>query len=93
MTSWMETLAAEARKILPEGYVLYLFGSRLAGGSASSDYDLGVDGPAPLPAGVMTRLEEMGETLPTLAKLDWVDLRRVQAGFREACLSGAIRLG
>jgi len=93
MNSWMERLVLEARKILPEGYGLYLFGSRVAVGAAHSDYDLGVDGPAPLPAGVMTRLEEMGDALPTLAKLDWVDLRRVQAGFREACLRGAVRLG
>ncbi|NBS07089.1 MAG: nucleotidyltransferase domain-containing protein [Verrucomicrobia bacterium] len=89
----MQRLVDGARKILPEGYGLYLFGSRAAGGGADSDYDLGVDGPVPLPAGVMTRLEEMGDALPTLAKLDWVDLRRVQAGFREACLRGAVRLG
>lgn len=93
MPIWIHALVQSAKKVLPRGYHLYLFGSR-AGNcpSATSDYDLGILGTRPLPPGILTRLEVMGEFLPTLDKLDWVDLGRSTAAFRKAALARAVRL-
>jgi len=93
MPSWMHSLVCSAKKILPRGYHLYLFGSR-AGRlpNATSDYDLGILGTRPLPVGLITRLEILGDELPTLDKLDWVDLGRSTRAFRKTALSRAVRL-
>jgi len=93
MNPWMSILVKTTRKVLPEGYSLYLFGSR-AGDTASSasDYDLGVLGSQPLPPGILTQLEDLGDEIPTLDKLDWVDLGRATAQFRKVAMANAVRL-
>lgn len=93
MKPWLTDLVAGARKILPHGFHLYLFGSQAQGSAqATSDVDIGVWGHGELPAGVMTRLEDLGDSLPTLDKMDWVDLGRVSGSFREQALKEAVRL-
>jgi len=93
MKPWMTVLKQKAARMLPEGFHLYLFGSQAQGSaSLSSDYDLGVLGDHPCPPGLLCELEELGESLPTLDKMDWVDLGRVTKSFRDEALQKAIRV-
>jgi predicted nucleotidyltransferase len=93
MKPWLTDLVEGARQILPKGFHLYLFGSQAKGkAQVTSDVDIGVWGHEELPAGVMTRLEDLGDSLPTLDKMDWVDLGRVSGAFREHALKDSIRL-
>ena len=93
MNSWLAELVDGVRSILPQGFHLYLFGSQAKGSARpSSDVDLGILGDSQLPVGIMTRLENLGDSLPTLDKMDWVDLTRVSGAFREQALKKAIQL-
>ena len=93
MKPWLTDLVEGARQILPKGFHLYLFGSQAQGKAQdTSDFDIGVWGHEELPAGVMTRLEDLGDSLPTLDKMDWVDLWRVSGTFRQQALKEAVRL-
>lgn len=78
---------------LPHGYEAVLFGSRATGRrSSSSDWDIGVLGPAPLEGAVMERLREALEELPTLHRFDVVDLATVPDAFRAAALETAVKI-
>lgn len=69
------------------GYRVFLFGSRAAGRARPrSDYDIGVIGPAALPARDFFAIEDELEALPTLHKIDWVDFNRVAPRFRERAM-------
>lgn len=69
------------------GYRVFLFGSRAAGQARPrSDYDIGVIGPAALPARDFFAIEDELESLPTLHKIDWVDFNRVEPRFRERAM-------
>ena len=93
MRPWLTDLVEGARPILPQGFHLYLFGSQTQGRAQStSDVDIGVWGQGELPAGVMTLLEDLGDSMRTLDKMDWVDLGRVSGAFREHALKDAVRL-
>ncbi|WP_447974998.1 nucleotidyltransferase family protein [Nitrospira sp. Kam-Ns4a] len=66
-------------------YRLLLFGSWATGSSdVTSDIDVGVLGPAPLDDLVIARIREEIERLPTLRKIEIVDLNRVEPSFRES---------
>lgn len=70
------------------GYQVYLFGSRAAGTAHErSDFDLGVFGEEPLPLKQFYEIETALEDLPTLYRIDWVDLNRASDRFRESALS------
>ena len=89
----MTDLKQNAARMLPESFHLYLFGSHAQGtATQGSDYDLGVLGDRPCPPGLLSELEEVGDALPTLDKLDWVDLARVTKSFRNEAMRQAIRL-
>ncbi len=76
-----------------DGFHVFLFGSRARGDARSrSDFDVGVLGSEPLPLGTFSRLAERFENLPTLYSVDWVDLRRTSAAFRESALAKAVTL-
>ena len=93
MNSWLAELVDGVKAILPQGFRLYLFGSQANGfARPSSDVDLGILGDRELPVGIMTRLENLGDSLPTLDKMDWVDLTRVSGALREQALKNAIQL-
>ena len=93
MKPWMSDLKQNAARMLPEGFHLYLFGSQAHGmAKQGSDYDLGVLGDRPCPPGLLSELEEVGDAMPTLDKLDWVDLARVTKSFRDEAMRHAIRL-
>lgn len=69
------------------GYRVVLFGSRATGRAKErSDFDLGVIGACPLPLADFYAIEDDLEALPTLYHIDWVDLNRASAKFREKAL-------
>ena len=75
------------------GYAVFLFGSRAAGTTQPcSDFGIGVLGDAPLPAGVFSRLADRFEELPTLYRIDWVDLATVSGRFRREALRSKVAL-
>jgi predicted nucleotidyltransferase len=67
------------------GYRVVLFGSRTAGTARDrSDFDVGVigDGDTPLPLETFYKMEDLFDEIPTLYRIDWVDLNRVSPEFR-----------
>lgn len=79
--------ALECAAPLLAGHQVVLFGSRARGDAGvRSDFDLGVDGDAPLELDHFFAIEDQLENVPTLYKIDWVDLRRVSPEFRKRAL-------
>lgn len=69
------------------GRQVVLFGSRAQGKAKSrSDFDLGVVGDTPLPLVDFFAIGDMLDELPTLYRIDWVDLARVSERFRSQAL-------
>lgn len=69
------------------GYRVFLFGSRASGRAGHrSDFDVGVLGETPLRPEVFFKIEDDLEALPTLHKVDWVNLNLVSPEFRERAL-------
>jgi predicted nucleotidyltransferase len=92
-----ERIKTEIRKICDRmegelrGYRVVLFGSRASGGGRSrsrarSDFDIGILGEAPLPLKTFYAMEDLFEEIPTLYRIDWVDLNRVSPAFRREAL-------
>lgn len=72
------------------GYKVYLFGSRASGNARErSDFDVGVLGDRPLPLKTFYEIEDIFEELPTLYRIDWVDLNRASPEFRDRALRRA----
>lgn len=76
--------AETVRRHLPDpAYRIFLFGSRAEGTAhPRSDIDIGIEGPAPVPASILDALQEEFEEAPTLYTIDVVDFRRVSQDFR-----------
>ena len=74
------------RRHLPDpAYRIFLFGSRATGSAAeSSDIDIGIEGPAPVPGQALAAIHDELEEAPTLYTIDVVDFRRVPEKFRES---------
>ncbi len=89
----LDQIAQALRPLVPAGYRAVLFGSR-AGGSVGrgSDWDIGILGPTPLDAALMTELRDALEGIPTLHRFDLVDLATVPDEFRQNALRGAVPL-
>ena len=69
------------------GYQVFLFGSRTSGTARDrSDFDVGVLGDTPLPLATFYKMEDLFEEIPTLYRIDWVDLNRVSPEFRREAL-------
>ena len=75
---------AVVRRLLPDpAYRVFLFGSRAEGTAHErSDIDIGIDGPAPVPAAVMAQIREELEEAPTLYTVEVVDFARVTDNFK-----------
>jgi len=74
-------------KELLQGHKVILYGSRAQGKARPrSDFDIGIWGIEPLPLGVFYKLEDMMEELPTLYKIDLVDLNRTSEKFQQQAL-------
>lgn len=70
-----------------KGYRVFLFGSRVTGAERPrSDFDVGVDGEKELPIATYYEIADMLEELPTLYRVDWVDMQRVSPEFRDRAL-------
>lgn len=84
----VETMHAAAERLGPRTVVL--FGSRATGSAKDrSDFDLGVIGEEPMPFEDFYAIDDLIETLPTLYRIDWVDLTRASPKFRAAALEHA----
>ena len=71
-----------------KGHQVFLIGSRANGRARPrSDFDLGVIGPESLPLKTFYEIEDALENLPTLYRIDWVDLNGVSDRFRRIALS------
>ena len=74
------------------GAVLYLFGSwGRDQATRSSDIDIAVDAPTPLPPGLLAHLRERFEESNIPYRVEVVDLRKTDSTFRERVLSEGIR--
>ena len=81
------------KRHLPNAYQAVLFGSRAAGQArSSSDWDIGLLGPAALRGAMVESIRDELEELPTLHTFDVVDLMAVPPAFREAALRKAVKL-
>lgn len=73
-----------------QGLKVVLFASRATGRAREhSDYDLGVVGDVPVPLEDFHAIEDALEALPTLYRIDWVDLMRTDERFRARALKEA----
>lgn len=65
-------------------YRLLVFGSRAAGtAQPTSDIDIGIQGPKPVPRHLLARLREDIKEAPILYKIDVVDLATTSESFRQ----------
>ena len=86
---WIKTGLAGFSGELKE-YRVYLFGSRANGTARErSDFDLGIYGDTPVSLKTYYQLADFLESLPTLYRIDWVDLNRVTDAFRDNALQNA----
>ena len=89
-----EQIIQEARRLikgeLDEKHQAFLFGSWAKGTATSkSDVDIAIDGEQSLSDEQLSALRRLLETIPTLRKIDLIDLRRVDAEFRQDVLEHA----
>ncbi len=74
-----------------EGYTVILFGSRARRDHGEhSDFDLGVYGLNPLPLDIFYAIGDFLDNLPTLHRIDWVDLNRASPALRKSALSHSV---
>ena len=79
-----------ARKADLVKHRVLLFGSRARGNAKrQSDFDLAIDGDAPLAVKKFYEIEEALDDLPTLYSFDWVDLAKANPRFREEAIKSA----
>lgn len=72
------------------GHKVVLFGSRASGKARDrSDFDIGVIGDAPLSISDYYRIGDYFDSLPTLYRIDWVDLNRASEKLRKNALENA----
>lgn len=89
-----EKIIAEVKKItqknLPGGFRVFLFGSWAKGNATeTSDLDIGIFGDQKVPNDIMFKIRQEVEEVPTLRKIDVVDLNLTSEHFRRAALEHA----
>jgi predicted nucleotidyltransferase len=73
-----------------DGYRVYLFGSRAKQNHRTrSDFDIGVFGDQAISLKTFYKIEDFLEDLPTLYRIDWVDLNRTSDSLRENAIRNA----
>lgn len=78
------------RKYLPGEYKLFLFGSWVRGNALeASDIDIGILGEEKIDWDSMVKIFQEVETIPTLRKIDIVDLKTKEEKFRNNVLNYA----
>lgn len=69
------------------GHRVVLFGSRARGDAKPrSDFDVAVVGTTPLPLDDFYAIADKIDDIPTLYKIDWLDLARTSDKFRHSAL-------
>src|SRR3989338_5362616 len=92
-----DTRAEEVKKLIEKsirkevkrfkGYRVFLFGSRALGTARPrSDFDIGILGSQPLPISDFYHLEDKLDELPTLYRIDLVDIYKTSPEFRAEAL-------
>lgn len=72
------------------GYRVVLFGSRARGAQRErSDFDVGIIGESAIPLKTFYRISDFLDQLPTLYRIDWVDLNRASEALRRNALQNA----
>ena len=75
------------------GCKVILFGSRAhRSHRARSDFDIGIIGNSPLSQKTFYQISDFLDSLPTLYKIDWVDLNRATAKLRDNALEKSVVL-
>lgn len=83
-----DLLAIVGRRLDLTQYRLFYFGSRVTNkGDDHSDIDVGVEGPAPVPAEVLDGIKEDLVNLPVVYKIDLVDFASVPEDFKKVALA------
>lgn len=81
-------LAIVGRRLDLAKYRLFYFGSRVTNkGDDHSDIDVGVEGPAPVPAAIFDDIKKDLENLPVVYKIDFVDFASVSEDFKKVALA------
>lgn len=89
-TAILEAIRLAIKPRLPATHQAMLFGSFAKGNAIdTSDIDIAIEGPEPLPARLFFQLTDEIEKIPTLRKIDLVDLQQAGAEFRNEVLSHA----
>lgn len=89
----IRAVAKNTKTLLPSGYKVLLFGSWAEGNARSgSDIDIGILGNKPLPHRTLIQIRSCVDDLPTLRKIDIVDLARASDRFRTRALKHAKQL-
>ena len=79
-------------KNLP-GYEVFLFGSQARGDDVKmSDIDIAIQGPQKVPREIFLKILDEMDEIPTLRKIDVVDLRAADEVFRKEILTYAQRI-
>jgi predicted nucleotidyltransferase len=74
-----------------KGYRICLFGSRAKRTQRDrSDFDVGIYGAQPISLRTFFAIGDFLESLPTLYRIDWVDLNRASAAVRDDALKNAL---
>ncbi len=90
----VSTIIDEVQQIilaqLPNGYDVFLFGSQAKGTAMpTSDIDIGIFGKSAVPFDQMVQILNAVEAIPTLRKIDVVDLNSVDEHFKKSALADA----
>jgi len=87
----IKNISAVIRRYLPGAdYKIFLFGSWAKGGAEeTSDIDVGILGKEKIPWDIMARILGEVKAIPTLRKIDVVDLNLVEDSFKNNVLEYA----
>ena len=89
ISKWI-TDGLERYSVELKGYRIVLFGSRVRGDQRErSDFDLGILGGTPIALSTFYQISDFFDQLPTLYRIDWVDLNRASDSFRSNVLKEA----
>ncbi len=89
----IQAVAKKTKSELPFGYRVVLFGSWAEGNAqAGSDIDIGILGKKPLSQRTLVQIRQKVDAVPTLRKIDIVDLASTSERFRTRALKHAKQL-
>lgn len=93
-----EKILQEVKKIVfnylsKDEYSIFLFGSRAKGDNLErSDFDVGIFGNSPVPWSKMTIIKDKIDRIPTLKKIDIIDLKSSSESFKKEAVNNSIKI-